>query len=124
MNPETTSTRPVWHIGLGFLIASFLFVGFVFWVRQVNSFPAINANQAALRIKDLAEIRAIEAKDLNHPGWIDQSRGIVRLPINVAMKLAAQEWTDPAKARADVIAREEKASTPAPAAPAASNPFD
>lgn len=127
MNPEPNIERPVWHIGAAFLIACFLFAGFVFWVRHVHSFPAINADQAALRAKDLAEIRAAEAEALKNPGWIDQSRGIVRLPIDVAMKLAAQEWADPAKARADLMAREEKASAPAPkapAAPAAANPFD
>ena len=127
MTPETNIDRPVWHIGLVFLIACFLFAGLVFWVRHVNSFPAINADQAALRAKDLAEIHATEAQALDNAGWIDPSRGVVRLPIDTAMKLAAQEWIDPARARADMIAREEKASAPAPKAPAAPakpNPFD
>ena len=127
MNPETNIHRPVWHIGFVFLIACFLFAGFVVWVRNVNSFPPISADQAVLRAKDLAEIRATETEALDNPGWIDQSRGVVRLPIDTAMKLAAEDWTNPAKARADLIAREEKASAPAPKAPAApakANPFD
>ena len=32
-------------------------------------------------------------------GWIDQQRGLVRLPIDVAMQIAAQEWQNPAAAR-------------------------
>jgi hypothetical protein len=124
MNPETTSNRPVWHVGLGFLLTSFLFAGFAFWVKQTASVPAINADCAAERTKDLAEIRAAETQALDNPGWIDQQRGVVRLPIDVAMQIAAQEWKDPAKARADLIARHEKASAPAPAAPAQPNAFE
>ncbi len=124
MNPETTDGRPVWHVGLGFLLASFLFAAFVLVVKHSVSVPAIDADRAAVFAKDLAEIRATEAQDLSHAGWIDQQRGIVRLPIAVAMKLAAKEWRNPAAARSNLIAREEKASAPAPAAPPKANPFD
>jgi hypothetical protein len=41
----------------------------------------------------------------------------VRLPIETAMQLAAQQWQNPAAARADLIARAEKAA-PLPKAPA------
>lgn len=124
MNPETTNPRPVWHVGLGFLIASFLFALFILAMRHSVPPPAIDADRAAERVKNLAEIRATEAQDLNHAGWIDQSRGVVRLPIAVAMKIAAQEWQNPAEARSNLIAREEKATAPAPAAPAKPNPFE
>jgi hypothetical protein len=124
MNPETTNERPVWHVGLGFLVASFIFAAFVLLAKHSVSVPAIDADRAAMFAKDLAEIQATEAQDLNHAGWIDQQRGIVRLPIAVAMKLAAQEWRNPAEARSNLIAREEKASAPAPAAPSKANPFE
>ena len=127
MNLEANNERPVWHVGLGFLIASFLFALFILAVRHSALPPAIDADHAALRAKDLAEICAAEAQDLNHPGWIDQSRGVVRLPIAVAIQMAAQEWQNPAEARSNLIAREEKATAPAPAAPAAPakpNPFE
>jgi hypothetical protein len=124
MNPETTNARPVWHVGLGFIAASFLFAAFVLWVKYANPVPAIDADRAVERAKDLAEIHATEAQDLNHPGWIDQQRGIVRLPISVAMQMAAQEWQNPAVARSNLIAREEKATAPAPVAPAKPNAFE
>jgi len=124
MNSETINNRPVWHVGLGFLLASFLFAGFVLWVKSTMPVPLINADRAAERAQDLAEIRAAEAQALENPGWVDQSRGVMRLPIDVAMKLAAEEWKDPAQARADLIARQEKASAPAPAAPAQPNAFE
>jgi hypothetical protein len=81
--------------------------------------PAIDADRAAERAKDLAEIRAAAAQDLDQPGWIDQSRGVVRLPIAVAMEMAAQAGQNPAAARANLIAREQQATAPAPAAPSA-----
>jgi len=124
MNTQTTNPRPVWHVGLGFLIASFLFAGLVLWVKYAVSVPAIDADRAALRAKDLAEIRATATQDLNHPGWIDRSRGIVRLPIAVAMKIAAKEWQNPAEARSNLIAREKKATAPLPKPAAAPNPFE
>ena len=86
--------------------------------------PAIDADRNAARAKALAEIRITEAKSLNDAGWIDQSRGIVRLPIDLAMQEAAQAWQNPAQARADLISRQQKASAPAPVAPAKPNPFE
>ena len=86
--------------------------------------PAIDADRASAISKALFEIHTNETVSLNNPGWIDQPRGIVRLPVVDAMKLAAQEWQNPAQARADLIAREEKASAPLPKAPAKPNPFE
>ncbi|HEV2435167.1 MAG TPA: hypothetical protein VG077_04145 [Verrucomicrobiae bacterium] len=124
MNPATTNQRPVWHVGLGFLIASFLFALLVLAVRHSVCAPAIDADRAAERARDLAQIRAAEVQALNHPGWIDRQRGVVRLPIDVAMNLVAQEWQNPAVARTNLIAREEKATAPAPVAPAQPNAFE
>ena len=86
--------------------------------------PAIDADRNAARAKALAEIRATEDKSLNTAGWIDQSRGIVRLPIETAMQATLQAWQNPAQARADLISRQEKASKPAPAAPAKPSAFE
>jgi hypothetical protein len=124
MSPEAANERPVWHIGLGFLVAGFLFALLVLVVRHSVYVPAIDADRAAERVKDLAAIRATEVQALDNPGWIDQQRGIVRLPIDVAMKIAAQEWQNPAVARTNLIAREEKATAPAPVVPAKPNAFE
>jgi len=124
MNPETANERPVWHIGLGFLAASFLFAILMLVVRHSVCVPAIDADRAAERARDLAELRATEVQALDHPGWIDRPRGLVRLPIDVAMQLAARAWQNPAGARTNLIAREEQATAPAPVAPAAPNAFE
>jgi hypothetical protein len=73
--------------------------------------PAIDADRAAERSKALAEIRAAEEISLSHPAVIDAKRGIVRLPIETAMALAAQMWQNPSAARAGIEQpRQAKAS--------------
>jgi hypothetical protein len=109
---------------IGLLFASILFIALVFIVKFSTSVPDINADRAAVRSKDLAEIHATETAALDHAGWIDQQRGFVRLPIATAIQLAAQNGSHPAQARADLIARAEKAAAPAPKAPAKPNPFE
>ena len=113
--------RTVWPIGALFLVACFLFAALVIKVKWSAPVPAIDADRAAIRAKALAQIRAAEAQALAHPGWIDENRGLMRLPIDVAMQITEREWQDPARARADLSARAEKAAVPAPAAPAKPN---
>ena len=116
--------RTVWPVGIAFLIACFLFAVIVASVKYSTPVPAIDADRAAVRARALVEIRATEAQALNHPGWIDETRGLVRLPIAVAMQLAEREWQNPAAARSNLMVRAEKAPAPAPQAPAKPNPFE
>jgi hypothetical protein len=41
-------------------------------------------------VTDLADMRAAEEAAQNNPGWVDQQKGIVRLPIELAKQLALQ----------------------------------
>ena len=120
MNKELT----VWPVGAAFVIACFLFAVIIAAVEDSTPVPAIDADRAAVRAKALAEIRAAETKALNQPGWIDENRGLVRLPISVAMQITEREWQIPAAARSNLTARVEKATAPAPPAPAKPNPFE
>ena len=108
----------------GFIIASLIFIALAIVVKFSVQVPAIDADRNAVRAKALAEIRATEEKSLNTAGWIDQPRGIVRLPIETAMQEAVQAWKNPAQARADLIARQEAASKPAPVAPTKPSAFE
>jgi hypothetical protein len=110
--------RTVWPVGVAFLVACFLFVAFAVKVKWSVPIPAADADRAATRSKALAEIRAAEAQALNQAGWIDQSRGLVRLPIEVAMQITEREWQNPAAARSNLTARAEKAAPPASPVPA------
>ena len=108
--------RTVWPVGVGFLIACFLFAAIVVKVKWSMPVPAIDADRAVMRVKALAEIRAAENQALNRSGWINQDRGLVRLPISVAMQITEREWQNPAAARSNLTARVERAAVPAPKA--------
>lgn len=108
----------------GFLIVSVVFVVLALGVKLTLDVPTIDDDRGEQRSKALAEIRATEETALNTPAVIDAQRGIVRLPIDTAMQLAAQAWKNPAAARADLNARAEKAAAELPKAPAKPNPFE
>lgn len=101
---------------VGFILACLIFAGLAVVVKLSVKAPALDADRAAERAKDLSEIRATEDKALTTAAWIDQSHGIVRLPIEDAMRLVEQEGA--ASTRATLTWRVEQASAPAPAAPA------
>ena len=109
---------------LGFVMLCFILAALILAMKYSAHPPAIDADRAAARAKALAELRTAESNALNHPGWIDQNRGLVRLPISVALQITENEWQNPAAARSNLIARVEKATAPAPAAPAKPNPFE
>ena len=109
---------------IGIIIASVIFAVLAVAMKLFVSVPALDADRAAVLAKALAEIRATENVSLNNAGWIDQPRGIVRLPIETAVQLAARAWQNPASARADLTARAEKAAAPAPKAPEKPSAFE
>ena len=86
--------------------------------------PPLGEDRVAARKKALAELRAAEASDLTSYGWVDQSKGVVRLPINEAIQLALRDWQNPVAARSNLIARVEKATAAPPAAPAKPSAFE
>ena len=97
---------------IGFIIVSVIFAALAIGVKLSVPAPAIDADRAAERTKALAEIRAEEEKALSKTTMIDAKRGIVRLPIETAMKVTAQKWQNPAAGRADLNARLQKATAP------------
>lgn len=109
---------------VGFILGSLIFIVLVVIVKLSTTVPAIDAGRATTISSALFEIRTNEVASLESAAWIDRSRGIVRLPITTALQLAAQEWQNPAQARADLIARARHASAPAPKSAATANPFE
>jgi hypothetical protein len=124
MNSDTSNINRASSAATGFIVASMVFIGLFVAVKFSINVPPFDADRAAVRAKALAEIRATEEKSLNTAGWIDQSRGIVRLPIDTALQEAAQAWQNPAQARADLISRQTNASAPAPVVPAKPSAFE
>jgi hypothetical protein len=112
MNQKTHTSAS--GAAIAFIAGSVIFAVLAVAMKFLVNVPAIDADSAALRTKALFEIHTNEMASLNNVGWIDQQRGIVRLPIDTAIQLAAQEWQNPAAARAVLIVREEKTAAPAP----------
>jgi hypothetical protein len=109
---------------LGFVILCFILAVLILAMKYSSHPPAIDADRAAARSKALVELRTAESNALNNPGWINQNRGLVRLPISAALRITENEWQNPAAARSNLITRVEKATAPAPAAPAKPNLFE
>ena len=114
MNYTTVNRASAAAVGL--IIASVIFAFITVGLKLVLPVTAIDAARAAERTKALADMRVNEEKTLTTIGWIDRPRGIVRLPVETALPLAAQLWQNPAAARAELIARQEKARADLPKA--------
>jgi hypothetical protein len=117
MNSENKScygctAKVAWAIAV---VGAILIV--VFLDRQLKAYtqaPPVDAGRAEERAKNLAEIRNAEAEALDHTGWVDQSKGIVRLKIDDAMQLMEQNWKNPAAGRSNLLERVAKANPPPP----------
>jgi hypothetical protein len=127
MNPaETHNHSPgrAWPTVLAVLGAGLIFAALVWEMKKYTQPPPVDEGRAAVRAKALSELRAAEADALTTVGWVDQAKGVVRLPIGEAMKLAEREWQNPAQARSNLIARVEKATALPPKPPEKPSPFE
>ena len=129
MNTSPAERQPGDRTALAYvvgIIGSFLVLGGLAWAIHRYTQPApLGEDRAAVRAKALAEIRAAEAEALQHPGWMDQAKGVVRLPIQDAMALVERDWgKNPAAARSNLIERVEKATAVPPKAPEKPSQFE
>jgi hypothetical protein len=107
------------------VVGALLIVGALVWAMKYYTTPAsITAQRAAERAKNLADLRAAESQAIENFGWVDQTKGIVRLTVDRAVELTVAAGQNPAAARKDLIAREEKATYVPPKAPEKPNPFE
>ena len=125
MNSQPTPERTALAYIIG-ILGSFLIVAGLVWAMQYYMQPApLGADRAAERAKALAELRAAEADALEHAAWLDQTKGLVRLPIADAMQMVERDWgQNPAAARSNLISRVEKATALPPKAPEKPSPFE
>ena len=107
------------------IIGTLTIVGVLINAMIKYTTPApLNADRAAFRAKNLVELRAANTEALKTYGYVDQQRGVVRLPIDEAMKLTIAEWKDPAAGRKILLERQAKASAPLPKAPEKPSAFE
>jgi len=107
------------------IIGTLMIVGVLINAMIKYTTPApLNADRAAFRAKNLVELRAANTDALTTYGYVDQQRGVVRLPIDEAMKLTITEWKDSAAGRKILLERQAKASAPLPKAPEKPSAFE
>jgi hypothetical protein len=113
---------PGQRVGLAYLIGivgALLIIGALSWAMYNYMQPEpLGKNRAEERAKALTELRAYNDDQLNNVGWVDPTKGLVRLRIEDAMNIVEREWQNPAAARSNLIARVEKANPPPPPPPA------
>jgi hypothetical protein len=81
--------------------------------REYNP-PPINQARALERTKVRKELTTKATDALNNPGWVDQAKGIVRLPIARAMQMTIEAYQNPEAAHSNLVGRSQKAAAPAP----------
>ncbi len=127
MNGTTTNGngRLSWATILALLGAALVFLALVAQMKKYTlPPPPVDAARRAERARALAELRAVESEALQNPAWIDPNKGLVRLPIEVALQLTEREWQNPAQARSNLIARVEKATALPPPPPQKPSEFE
>jgi hypothetical protein len=107
------------------ILGSLLVVAWLVWLLNQRTAPAaLGAERAAERKKAYADIKAAETDALNNYAWQDKGKGFIRLPIERAMEISLQEGKDPKAARANLLARLEKATAAPPKAPEKPSEFE
>jgi hypothetical protein len=129
MNSETQSpcscaTKAAYAIAV---LGAILIVAFLdHELKKRTQAPPVDEGRAQERANALAEIRNAEADALNNSGWIDPTKGVVRLRIDDAMNLMLQTWgTNAAAGRSNLLERVAKANPPPPPPPPSKpSPFE
>ncbi|MEW6160004.1 MAG: hypothetical protein AB1813_21450 [Verrucomicrobiota bacterium] len=105
-------------VSVGYVIAilgTFLIMAAMVWLMRRYTQPApLAADRVAERKKASAEVATASKAALETYGWIDPSKGIVRLPVDRAMELTIKNAQNPAASRSNLIARVEKKFPPPP----------
>ncbi len=74
----------------------------------------VNHARALERAKVRNDVTGKALSNLTTSGWVDQPRGIVRLPISRAMQMTVDAYQNPEEAHSNLVTRSQKAAAPAP----------
>jgi len=111
--PSALSLWPFFLLGLVLIV---LFWGLNLWLTGglVGNTEPEEAQRSELRIKNLAELRADDAKKLDSYAWTDRAKGSVQIPITEAMKLTVSRINETPPRAAYPVAVPAAPATPAP----------
>jgi hypothetical protein len=94
MSDQPSRSAPL--VTILFVLAGFaLFlvaVHFFYTPQASEPFTGDGMHTTEFRKKNLAELRAKQAKQATTYAWVDQKKGIVQLPLDVAMELTVQQY--------------------------------
>jgi hypothetical protein len=118
---SSSLTPANWVLSVAGVLGSLLIAGLVLTIAYVTTHPTqtVDAAIVADRKAKLAAVQAAEASLYNNYSWVDQPKGVVRIPVELAMQLAAQRLSaatvgePPAPERLSLAASPE-AITPVP----------
>lgn len=124
MNGELKPARSHLFAAIFAAVGAFLIVGALIWITVRVTRPApVGQARAQERKSASRQLRQDEAQVLSQNAPQGQAPGFVRITISNAMELVQREYQqDPKKARAELLARADKAGTPPPAPPAPEQP--
>ena len=100
----------------GLVIAACFFVMFYMVrsaYRESNPQP-LNHARALERAKVRTQVTGVAVSNLTTVGWVDVAKGIVRLPINQAMKMTVEAYQNPEAAHSNLLARSKQSEKAAP----------
>jgi hypothetical protein len=94
MSDHSSRSAPL--VTILFVLAGFaLFAAvgyYVYLPHATGAFTDDGLHTAEFRKKNLAELRAKQAKQAASYAWVDQKAGVVQLPLDVAMELTVQKY--------------------------------
>jgi len=81
--------------------------------REYHPQP-LNHARALERAKVRLDVTTKAISNLTTSGWVDQPKGIVRLPIDRAMKMTVEAYQNPEAAHSNLVERSKQSEKPAP----------
>jgi hypothetical protein len=113
-NTVPAATFANWVLSVAGVLGSLVIVAGVLAVSYLNTRPAagVDAAVVAERVQKLAAVRTKEQQLYNNYAWVDQAKGVVRLPVPVAMSLTAKRLGEATQNQPAVPARLTLAASP------------
>lgn len=117
-NMATKEKIAVWKLILGCLAGFILIAGFTMILRSRTTAPdEASAKVVQERLDRLEKLRAEDHDVLTTYAWVDKDAGVVRVPVDVAMKMAVKKLSTKPVGKS-AVAVPAPVVAPAPVAPA------
>lgn len=81
-------------------------------MQRITKPEPLGQKRAKERADASRDLNAANVEALKTYGWVDQAKGIVRLPVDRAMELTIQQWKAPEAGRSNLLSRVLEATKP------------